>query len=254
MRLTDGVLRTVTDTTLFLCFFTLASFGKSKTSIGAHRTFDEVQDVMSDFNYDTIKRALIQLHKKKLVTYQRGHLPETLAITREGKQRLQELFPAYKTHRAWDNRIYLVTYDIPQTQKKERELLRFFLKRLDSAMLQESVWIIPFDPRETLRSFIEDHNLSAVVIVSDMGKDAAIGNESLPSLICRIYKLDALNERYKEFLDMSQRKNFRNPFLITKYLSILRDDPQLPFALLPKGWLGGLAYHRYQTLCDNSLK
>ena len=71
MRLTDGVLRTVTDTTLFLCFFTLASFGKSKTSIGAHRTFDEVQDVMSDFNYDTIKRALIQLHKKKLVTYQR---------------------------------------------------------------------------------------------------------------------------------------------------------------------------------------
>ncbi|MBU1327173.1 hypothetical protein KKB64_04890 [Patescibacteria group bacterium] len=40
----------------------------------------------------------------------------------------------------------------------------------------------------------------------------------------------------------------KNPFGATRYLSILRDDPQLPFQLLPDNWLGLKAYQLYRKI------
>jgi len=61
LKLTDGLFHGVTDTLLFTLFLTLASVGKSKTSIGAHQMLEEAQRLLDDINYDTIKRAFCQL-------------------------------------------------------------------------------------------------------------------------------------------------------------------------------------------------
>jgi phenylacetic acid degradation operon negative regulatory protein len=248
VNLTDGLLHTATDTVLFTCFLVLCSAEKSKSSVSVYRTFEEAEAWLKDFNYDTIKRAIVQLKTKKFISYQRNHTKETLQITKEGKERLLELLPQYKLRRTWDKRIYLVTYDVPESQKRHRELLRSYIKRLGATMLQESVWIIPYNPREVLRTFIEEHNLSGVVIVSDMGKDAVIGEIDIKTLIRSLYKLDELNERYRDFIYVYGKVKRPNPFGVTKYLSILHDDPQLPFELLPEDWLGDKAYVLYQRL------
>lgn len=248
LKLTDGLLRTVTDVTLFTLFLTLSSIGKSKTSVGAYQMFDEAQQWLTDFNYQTIKRTLFQLKKQGLISYGRGMTAETLSITKEGQIRLREIIPAYKKYRTWDGRLYLVTYDIPENQRFHRELLREFLKKLGGAMLQESVWLITYNPRETLRKYIEERNLLGLVIISDMGKDGSVGDEYITSLIRRIYKLDVLNKRYGEFIDQFSRNTKASPFGASRYLSILKDDPQLPFPLLPNDWLGDLAYSLFQKL------
>lgn len=242
LELTEGLLRTTTDVVLFTLFLTFASAGKSKTSVGGHQMFDEAQAALKDFNYDAIKRTLTQLKHQGLITYKRKNLPETIEITKEGKARLSELCPTYLRQRTWDNRMYLITYDIPQTRKYNREKLRSFLKRMGAAMLQESVWITPYNPRETLRFFLEERSLCEVVIVSDLGHDAIIGDVDLHTLIRTIYHLDKLNARYEHFLELYEGNSHPDPLGVTLYLSILRDDPQLPFALLPKDWLGDKAY------------
>lgn len=242
LRLTEGLLRTTTDVILFTLFLTFASAGKSKTSIGGHQMFDEAERALKDFNYEAIKRSLIQLKHQGMVTYKRKYLQETLAITVEGKKRLEEILPRYRKKRTWDNRMYLITYDVPQTRKYNREILRSFLKRLGAAMLQESVWITPYNPRETLRSFLEERGLSEVVIISDLGKDAIIGDIALHTLIRTLYHLDSLNKRYKKFFESHEEQKTSNPLGAAEYLGILRDDPQLPFPLLPKNWLGDEAY------------
>lgn len=210
--------------------------------------FDEAKKILDDINYTVIKRAIIQLKRKQLISYKRRHLKKTITITQEGRQRLAKLFPTYKTRRTWDKRIYLITYDIPQNRKNNRELLRSYIKRLGAAMLQESVWLTPYNPREILRSFLEERNLSEVVIVSDLGTDAIIGDENLKVLIAKIYKLEKLNKRYKDYVQTCQ--NQTKPLLwgASLYLSILRDDPQLPFALLPNDWHGDEAYELAKSI------
>lgn len=250
LSLTDGLLRTATDATLLILYTSICSIGKTKTSVGAYRAYEEAQQLLGDFNYETIKNIIIQLKQKRYITYKRKKLKETLEITKEGKKRLQEILPTYYKKRSWDGRMYLVTYDIPEKKKKNRELLREYIKRLAGGMLQKSVWITPYNPREVLEEFIQQHHLSGIVLVSDMGKDGAIGDYELPSLIQKVYHLDALNDRYQKFIkDYSKKKKI--PLTISiAYFSILKDDPQLPFQLLPAKWLGDRAYELYANVTN----
>lgn len=210
--------------------------------------FEEAERILDDINYNTLKQAFYQLKAHGYMKSKKYLDDITLAITKEGMARLNEMLPKYKSKRSWDKSLYLVTYDVPEVQKVHRELLRKFINKLGATILQKSVWIIPYNPQETLRAFLEEHNLSGVVIISKLGKDAAIGEEGFKSLIRRLYKLDRLNERYAEYLRMFGSQKIKNLFGATKYLSILRDDPQLPFQLLPDDWLGDKAYILYSKL------
>ena len=76
-----------------------------------------------------------------------------------------------------------------------------------------------------------------------------IGKEKLEDLIRRVYRLDALNARYDEFMERYEPQNKPKSLfdMSAAYFAILKDDPQLPFALLPKDFLGEKAYHHYQS-------
>lgn len=252
LKLSEGLLRTITDTVLFTFYLSMSSFGKSGTSRGTHRAFEEAEEALAEINYQTIKKAIFQLRKKGFLYYKNRHSKETMNITKEGIARLKELVPSYKIKRTWDGRVYLITYDIPEKQRYNREILRSYIIRLGGAKLQESVFLIPYNPRLTLRSFIQERNLAGVVIISDLGSDATIGEEDLKTLIGRLYQLYELNERYKEFIDTLKKASYPQFWYAAKYLSILDDDPQLPFELLPDDWRGDEAYKlfklKYPTL------
>ncbi len=242
LKVSEGLLQTATDTTLFLLFLTLCGFGKSRTSVGANQMFDEATAWLHDFNYKTIKNALLQLKHQQYISYSRKSIKEAIEITEEGKQRLLDLIPQYRRKRSWNGRIYVITYDIPTTHNHHRNFFRSFLRRLGCAMLQESVWITLYDPRKAIKEFCNDYDLSGVVIVSDMGKDAVIGDTNIRSLIWSLYKLDTINRRYATYIGRHKDVKKPHPIVATSYLAILRDDPQLPHALLPKDWLGEKAY------------
>ncbi len=138
--------------------------------------------------------------------------------------------------------MHLVTYDIPETQADERSALRDFIRKIGASHLQDSVWLTPYNPIDTLRSFIADHHLAGTIIVSDLGRDGAIGEEDLKSLVVRLWRLDLLNDRYDEWLSEAKRTKRLDGWMTISYLSILKDDPQLPFPLLPSWWKGDDAY------------
>ena len=206
-----------------------------KASIAADRFLHE-------WNYETIKSAIANARRQRLlksVTRGRHANPE---ITEEGKWRLASILPIYDEKRVWDGRMHLITYDVPESKRLDRNALRDVIRQLGAGRLQDSVWITPYDPVDTLRLCINDRHLSGSVIVSDMGKGGAIGEEDLSSLAVRVWKLDLINDRYKEWLREYKRSDVLDQWLITSYLSILRDDPQLPFILLPIWWKGDHAW------------
>lgn len=190
------------------------------------------------WNYETIKESIARARRNRLLRpakQGRHAIPE---ITEAGKKRLAAILPVYDQKRVWDGRMHLVTYDVPESKRLDREALREVIRQLGAGRLQDSVWITPYNPVDALRACIEKHELVGSVIVSDMGKGGAIGEEDLSSLVVRVWRLDLLNDRYEEWLKEYKRSDGLDQWLVTSYLSILRDDPQLPFALLPKWWKG----------------
>lgn len=201
--------------------------------------------------YVIYRRALTYLVSQGLM--KRANTRRTsldVAITKLGKERIHGLLPMYREDRPWDGHMYLLSYDIPTIANKKRDLLREYLRRIGAVILQESLWLTPYNPRDIVDDFVHAHEIGGSILVSKLGTDGAIGEEKLEELIARVYRLDALNGRYETFLGThgNRRKNLVKFQISLAYYAILKDDPQLPFALLPRDFLGAKAYTLYRSL------
>lgn len=73
---------------------------------------------------------------------------EFIEITQKGRKFIKKIFTeqlAIKLPAKWDKKWRLVIFDIPDTKKKERNILREKLERLGFLKLQESVYVYPFE-------------------------------------------------------------------------------------------------------------
>lgn len=245
--ITFGVFGSAVDLLLWLSFMTGASFGKTGPA-GFTKAFQEADEILEQINHHTLVASWRRLFKKRLLTYKkRGNL-YNLEITNFGKKRLQQSLPYYFSKRPWDKRIYLITYDIPEIARKKRDLLRYYLRQNFCRLLQESAWLTPYNPRQLINDFVEKYKIPGTVIVSDVGEDGGVGDTSLQDLIVRLYNLEDLNNRYEEYIKISQEREQSTNQLLIEYLSILKDDPQLPFELLPHSFLGEKAHQIYLKL------
>ncbi len=241
-RVGEGLFSYAVDVALSMTIFTAELSLPQSSSGQIFRARIAADRFLSQWNYETIKAAIANARRLRLlrpVKRGRHSVPE---ITEAGKKRLASLIPVYDEKRAWDGRIHLITYDIPETQHVRRDGLRDTIRRLGAGRLQDSVWITPYNPVDTLRAFIEEHRLAGTVIVSDMGRDSSIGEEDLASLVVRVWRLDVINDRYNQWIREANRSDGLDQWLAINFLTILRDDPQLPFALLPKWWKGDKAW------------
>jgi len=253
-ELSEGVLSTTVDAALLVLFLSAEfGFGGKPGPGGVHQAMEKAYGDWDEVNYDSIKRAFGRLKKKGLIKTVGWGNKVTREITKQGKKRLEAILPFYDEKRKWDGKLYLVTYDVPECQRDDRELLRRFLKKIGCGMFQHSVWLTPYNPTGVLRNFIEERALSGAVVVSCVGKDGDIGQEDLKELVARIFQLEELNDRYAGYLEeFGGGGGFVESQAVFGFFSILGDDPQLPFELLPDNWMGDEAYKLFQEICTNS--
>jgi len=240
LALSEGLFSRAVDLALWAVIY-MGEISIPQSTLGQHWRAQFAADrFLQQINYDVIKSALKTAQHRGLIKPRRRNAkPE---ITEEGKRRLSEVLPHYDEKRSWDGKVHLVTYDIPESRKIDREFFREYLRRIGCAMLQESVWITLYNPIDLVRSFVDEKELSGTVIVSDLGKDGAVGEEDIRALLVRIYKLEELNKRYEEWFSTIEVSDSVDHSGFIQYLAILADDPQLPFVLLPPWWKGDKAY------------
>ncbi|MFH1460856.1 MAG: CRISPR-associated endonuclease Cas2 [Patescibacteria group bacterium] len=243
-----GLVSHMNDLVLLSLFLGLSLAMPSKHS---SKFFSQIfKKLHQSLNQDKIRNTFYQLKQKGLIDYSK-RLWNQPQITRQGQKRLQSILPEYQAERTWDDRLYLISYDIPENKKTDRDNLRKLLKNLGCGLLQESVWLTPYNPKTILKNYVKKNDLAGLVLVSDLGKDSSIGEEDNLSLINRVYQLDDLNLRYQEFIEQwSQKKPSQE--MISHFFSILKDDPQLPFELLPDNWLGEKAWESVKSIFSQS--
>ena len=74
-------------------------------------------------------------------------------LTESGRKYLDHILPVYRKYRPWNGRVYLVTYDISESQRGLRNELRRWLVNHGAKMIQKSVWMTIFDIARSLRSW-----------------------------------------------------------------------------------------------------
>lgn len=253
-RVTSGLCDTLTNFLLLELFFNLEFIDAGFSARRMLRAESRALDLLDQCNATTIRRAFRHLFRRGFVETIRGAVARH-RITQAGRQWLEERYPRYHTDRPWDRRMHLVTYDVPERKHRHaRDDLRDFLRQLRCAPLQASVWITPYNPRTLLREHLREHRVPGVII-AEFGKGSAIGEGSYRDLVERAYRLHVLNERYSGFLDVyrKQRRDADAMEIASAFTTILQEDPQLPFELLPTYWRGDDAYAFTRRRCQKSM-
>ena len=248
--LSFGLLSTAINLALSLASFgvILSTSGRDPRSV-AHAA--EVAATLTGISKETLRRAFWKANNQGLLKRERRKGHGYWEATELGKKRLSSNFPTYHTERPWDKRLYLITYDIPEEAHADRTKLRENLLKIGARRFQDSVYLILWDPTEVLKQFLKEHAIAGQVIVADTGTDGSIGEKDLDDLVWEVFQLEMLNTRYKNLLEEVERKTLPSIKMFFHYLSILRDDPQLPFELLGPAWKGDRVYQAVEKIIKN---
>lgn len=238
-KLTFGLFDTFIDVCLFSFSFPFLFRGSYKKSRDPIEAIFEAIHIAKITNANSLKRIIYRAKTQGYLEKKENYFK----ITKLGDDRLKRTMPLYEEKRPWDGKLYLITYDIPEDKKKERDYLRDQLKQLGCALLQKSVWVTPYNPKRIIADFVKERDLIGLVLVSELNEGSGIGGKDILTAVERIYKLDQLNDQYWEFVKKVRADKLDGVKLIMTYLSILKKDPQLPFELLPEVWLGDDAYN-----------
>lgn len=115
-----------------------------------------------------LKKNINTLYEKDII-YLSG---ERVKLTDKGKQILRQIEIEDVTispKEDWDGIWHLVCYDIPETKKKERDYFRAKLTQFGFTMIQDSLWVFPYECREEIA--VMSQNLGIAPYVAYLNTD-----------------------------------------------------------------------------------
>ncbi len=102
---------------------------------------------------EVIRQAIYRLDKKGWIILKKKGDKWQIALSQQGRKVLL-LYEAGVKHirkpKKWDRKWRILIFDIPESRKTVRELIRKSLKNLSFRWIQDSVWIHPYECREVL--------------------------------------------------------------------------------------------------------
>lgn len=234
-----GICGNLVDITLFLaCFaggYILSSLSTSKGRVN----LGPLKMMLKVYPELRLKlRNTLRLAKRD------GLIDNNGDLTIDGVEKLEDILPVFKRQSKWTGSLWLITYDVAEKRKKDRDSFRRFLTCQGYGKLQDSVYVAPFDPTKLVKTEIEKKQFKGEVIVSKMGIDGHIGEMTVFELIAKVYDLESISDKYIDYVERFSVEILPKdaPFLFLEYLAALKSDPQLPTELLPLDWPGKKAF------------
>ena len=138
--------------------------GSPKSYFGVIKS---VSNEWEKINEQSLKRAIKTLYQSRLVEERENENGSvTLVLSEKGKKKILTYNIddiSIKKPEKWDGKWRMVLFDIPNSRKKEREVLRSSLKNLGFLAYQKSVFVLPYECRNEVDFIIEFYNLRRYV-------------------------------------------------------------------------------------------
>jgi phenylacetic acid degradation operon negative regulatory protein len=156
----------------------------------------------------------------------------------------------------------LLSFSIPESRRSDRHVLRSALARQGFGTVASGLWIRPDSARAPIAELVAQLGFSEDVNVFSGARYQ--GPEVLRSFAAQCWDLEALGEKYKEFIaaqqaeDSSGHSGEPEPKRAFAYLTtthnqwrlLVQVDPRLPAEALPTDWAGHEARRIMECLTD----
>ena len=142
------------------------------------RTIRLINKEWEQTNEESLRRAIKNLYKNKLIEIKElsnGQI--RIILENEGRKRALEYKLEdmnIKKPLKWDGKWRMVLFDIPDRNKKSREVFRFHLKRLGFFQYQKSVFVFPYECADEIDFILEFYGLRPYVrqlLISEIDND-----------------------------------------------------------------------------------
>ena len=186
-----------------------------------------------------------------------------LLLTDQAKDHMPDYFyPERFWNRKWNKIWYMMIYDVPEKDRKYRNVLRQFLKRKRMGCLQKSVWITPQDIRpdfadlaataaiETFAYLFESHSvlgMPASHIVSDAWAMGSVHEIQEHFCITAENNIALLGQDSYSIAQLTELLKLTT----AAFHSAMHNDPLLPHALLPDNYLGKEVFALQKSLMES---
>ncbi len=159
--------------------------------------------------------------------------------------------------RGWDRTWHLVAFAIPETKRAGRDAFRDRLTHLGGAPIQNGLYVSPHPWEPEVQREAEVHHVSEYVTQAPTDELEVGGVADPTQLASRLWALDVLASRYRQFVDMYRETpaglekmrqrherlteaDFLPGALLIglEFNACFAQDPLLPPELLPRPWPG----------------
>ncbi len=166
-----------------------------------------------------------------------------LVLTSEGKKKVWKKFPLFRlAKKRWRGRWLVVTFDIPEGQRIDRDKIRDQLLNLGFVQWQKSVYVSPHDIGDDLAVLLKQNKLEKLVVPL-VAKRILTGSDW--EFARNLFDIDEMQKQYRQIEEKLRKaedsgkinsKFWKRQF--ADYLEVLRHDPFLPAGLGPKEGYG----------------
>ena len=233
---TKGVVNTVTD----LILLELMAFGDL---VAGPRTLNEtLKQIQKNLQFVEERRIKTMLGNAKT----KGWINQKGLLTELGKIKINSKIPHLQPQGKWSGTWFVTVFDIPENQRRARNIFRSYLKEKKFGKLQESVWISPYQHYQSEIEVLEKMYGLEPFVYTLLTK--SIGRMPPAQLAERVWNVGALNQKYQEYIEEYSGKKVDRFEGVNSFLAIARGDPQLPSELLPAEWKGEKAFQLYSYI------
>jgi len=184
----------------------------------------------------------------------------TLVLTEAGRAALDPATrPAPYWNARWRGTWFLLAYDVPEKDRRYRDVLRRFLRRLRMGSLQGSVWISPRDIRP---DYADLATATAVDDVAVLFEARIVPGHTPRQVVEQAWDFETLAEGHRWYLQAARSAMKALPAHtgsragalafareeLAAYRSVMAADPLLPRSLWPPGYLGERVWHTHRDL------
>jgi CRISPR-associated endonuclease Cas2 len=133
-------------------------------------------------NKKQIKKALYDLEKRQLIDIIEKDGQVKIYLQEKGKQKvitrsIKLLLDYKKKEKKWDGRWFMVFFDVPEIERRKRNFLRRYLRRLGFYQYQQSVYIFPFECKKEvnlIKEIVEGAKYMKYIIASEIEEEEKI--------------------------------------------------------------------------------
>ena len=236
----------------------LGVYGEIFFSLGERRLPDiEIFPTRAAF-----RAAVHRLKKAGLLVVEERDGTKRLVLTDPARAAMASLYrPDKLWDTEWNGYWYLFLYDVPETSREYRDVLRRFLKLQKMGCLQKSVYVTPRDIRPAFADLCDGADVGRYAYL--FRSETVLGMDAM-QIVRNAWPWEALHEQHKwyhdsygprlekvcagEYVGEELRCMAREE--MKAYESVMTGDPLLPRDLLPEHYLGGAVLGIHQAFID----